>query len=82
MNALRQSRYRAKKLRVLDPLANKDKIREIYLACPEGFEVDHIVPLSKGGKHHEDNLQYLTIAENRRKNNRMMVGPEGLEPPA
>jgi 5-methylcytosine-specific restriction endonuclease McrA len=81
MNALRQGRYRAKKLRVLDPSANKDKIREIYLNCPAGFEVDHIVPLSRGGKHHEDNLQYLTIEENRRKNNRMMVGPEGLEPP-
>lgn len=70
-NAERQSRYRAKQYRVLDPTANKDKIKEIYLNCPEGYEVDHIIPLSKGGKHHEDNLQYLTISENRSKNNRI-----------
>ena len=70
-NAARQSRYRAKQYRVLDPTADKEKIKEIYLNCPEGYEVDHIIPLSKGGKHHEDNLQYLTISENRRKNNRI-----------
>ena len=29
--------------------------------------VDHIIPLSKGGKHHPFNLQVLTAAENRRK---------------
>lgn len=70
-NAARQSRYRAKQYRVLDPTANPEKIKEIYLNCPEGYEVDHIIPLSRGGKHHEDNLQYLTIAENRSKNNRI-----------
>jgi 5-methylcytosine-specific restriction endonuclease McrA len=80
MSALRQSKYRAKKLRVVDPTANKEKIKKIYLDCPEGYEVDHIVPLSKGGKHHEDNLQYLTIKDNRSKNNRL-VGREGLAPP-
>lgn len=31
------------------------------------FEVDHVVPLSKGGAHHPSNLQILTAAENRRK---------------
>lgn len=30
-------------------------------------EVDHIVPVSKGGQHHPDNLQVLTRTENRRK---------------
>ena len=68
--AIRQSMYRAKNLRKLDPSADKEKIKEIYLNCPEGYEVDHIVPLSLGGLHHEDNLQYLTIEENRRKGNR------------
>lgn len=75
MNAARQSRYRAKKLRVLAPDADKEKIKHFYLNCPPGHEVDHIIPLSKGGKHHEDNLQYLTILENRKKNNRIVVGP-------
>ena len=69
-NAIRQSRYRAKKYKVLAPDANLEKINEIYRNCPPGHEVDHIVPLSRGGKHHEDNLQYLTVTENRSKGNR------------
>lgn len=73
-----QSRYRAKKYRVIDPTANKTIIKEIYKNCPAGYEVDHIIPLSKGGKHHEDNLQYLPMLENRRKNNRL-VGPPRFE---
>ena len=32
---------------------------EIYRHCPEGYHVDHILPLNKGGQHHPDNLQYL-----------------------
>ena len=79
-NAARQGRYRAKKYRVLDPNANKQRIKEIYSNCPAGYEVDHIIPLSKGGKHHENNLQYLTINENRRKNNKLMVEVVGFEP--
>lgn len=46
------------------------KIKGIYLNCPDGYEVDHVIPISKGGKHHPDNLQYLTVAENRRKHNK------------
>ena len=69
-NSIRQSRYRAKKYRVLDPSADKEKIKNIYKNCPPGYEVDHIIALSNGGKHHEDNLQYLTISENRKKSNR------------
>lgn len=79
LNRIAQSKYRAKKYRTLDPTANKQKIKEIYINCPKGYEVDHILPLSKGGKHHENNLQYLTILENRKKNNRMVL-PPGFEP--
>ena len=70
-NAENQARYRAKGYRTLAPGANKEIIKEFYKNCPEGYEVDHIVPLSKGGLHHEDNLQYLTVLENRKKNNRL-----------
>ena len=79
INSARQSRYRAKKYRVMDPNADPKIIKEFYLACPPGHEVDHIIPLSRGGRHHQDNLQYLTIKENRSKNNRL-VGEVGFEP--
>jgi hypothetical protein len=69
-NRLSQSRYRAKGYREIHPDANPEKIRQIYKNCPEGYEVDHIIPLSLGGWHHEDNLQCLTILENRTKGNR------------
>lgn len=35
-----------------------------------GFEVDHIKPLSKGGLHHEDNLQLLPKYLNGSKSNK------------
>jgi predicted nucleic acid-binding Zn ribbon protein len=79
-NAFRQSRYRAKKYRLIDPTADKQKMKEIYRNCPPGHEVDHIIPLSKGGKHHEDNLQYLIAIENRRKGNKILVDGAGYDP--
>lgn len=35
--------------------------------CPEGYVVDHIIPISMGGLHHISNLQYLTKEENLKK---------------
>jgi len=69
-NAERQSRYRQKQYRKLHPTADIELIKEFYRNRPEGCEVDHIQPLSKGGFHHQDNLQYLTKEENRRKSNK------------
>ena len=71
--AERQARYRAKHgyLRSYAPNADRNAIKEMYASCPEGHEVDHIIPLSKGGLHHEDNLQYLTVYENRAKGNKI-----------
>lgn len=69
MNALRQHRWRAKGYRALAEDADPQKIKEFYLNCPPGHEVDHIHPLSLGGKHHEDNLQYLPWRINRSKSN-------------
>ena len=42
-------------------------IKEFYKNCPAGYEVDHKIPISKGGSHSITNLQYLTISENRKK---------------
>ncbi len=69
-NAHNQSKYRAKQYRKPHPTANKEIIRQFYMNCPKGYHVDHIIPLSKGGPHHQDNLQYLTIKENLKKSNK------------
>lgn len=64
-------RYQAKKLRQTPDDADDCKIKEIYANCPEGYEVDHRIPISKGGLHHQDNLQYLLMSDNRRKSNKL-----------
>ena len=54
--------------------AYANDIRAIYRNCPQGHEVDHIVPLrGKGvnGLHVPWNLQYLPAKVNRRKGNRI-----------
>jgi hypothetical protein len=49
--------------------ADMELLRLIYLYCPKGFHVDHIIPLSKGGVHHPNNLQYLPALINAQKHN-------------
>lgn len=49
------------------------EIKEFYANCPEGYEVDHIIPLQGelvSGLHVLGNLQYLTVSENRSKSNK------------
>lgn len=65
-------RYMAKKKNQTPMDADISAIREFYLNCPAGYEVDHIYPLSKGGLHTLENLQYLTIHENRKKSNKIL----------
>lgn len=50
-------------------------IKEFYLNCPVGYEVDHIIPISKGGLHSLSNLQYLTPRDNKRKNAKLNWRP-------
>lgn len=64
---------RARELMATPAWADNNKIREIYANCPEGYHVDHIVPL-KGtlvcGLHVEYNLQYLPALDNLQKGNK------------
>ena len=52
-------------------VSNPDLIKLIYLGCPSGYHVDHIVPLAHGGMHAPENLQYLPAAVNIRKKDRL-----------
>lgn len=67
-NALRARRHRE----LVKLLTDEEKIEVqlFYMNCPLGYEVDHIIPISKGGRHHVENLQYLTPEENRSKGNK------------
>jgi 5-methylcytosine-specific restriction endonuclease McrA len=65
-------RYIAKK-KYQTPIGEDIKlIQQFYLECPVGYEVDHIIPISRGGHHSLQNLQYLTKLENRRKSNKIL----------
>lgn len=66
------AKRKAVKLNATPAWASFERINEIYSNVPDGYEVDHIVPLTSNlvcGLHCEFNLQYLTPAENQSKKN-------------
>lgn len=71
-NALR----RAVLLKATPPWADLSKIKEIYRNCPEGWHVDHVIPLQGDlvcGLHVETNLKPVPAKENLAKGNKYTV---------
>ena len=70
------AKYRASKIQRTPVWADHLVISMIYEDCPEGYQVDHIIPLqgkNVSGLHVPWNLQYLTPEENLSKGNRFVV---------
>jgi hypothetical protein len=51
--------------------ADLEQIVQIYTDCPVGYHVDHIIPISRDGLHHQDNLCYLPAKLNIAKGNKL-----------
>lgn len=82
LHRARETKRRAAKLKATPKFADDATIREIYLNCPPGMHVDHIVPLQGRevcGLHVEWNLQYLPGSENCRKSNKLLPALQGGE---
>ena len=65
---------KALKLSATTESTDPEKIKAIYNRCidcaereGEQYNVDHIIPLSRGGAHHQDNLRIIPASENFRK---------------
>lgn len=58
------------------PWADLLEISRIYSMCPEGYHVDHVIPLRGklvSGLHVLENLQYLKIEDNLQKSNKYVI---------
>jgi hypothetical protein len=70
----RQSIYRSKLKKATPAWADLEAIKQIYKNRPEGYHVDHIVPINNPkvcGLHVEYNLQYLLAEDNLKKSNKI-----------
>ena len=76
VNRAKVAKYRAAKLQRIPVWMSDEELKMIqffYAKCPEGCDVDHIVPLQSenvSGLHVLSNLQYLTKEKNGRKGNK------------
>lgn len=70
--AARNIAYKDRVRQSIPSWSQKDLIKEFYSNCPEGYHVDHIVPLkgtNVSGLHVIENLQYLLARDNIAKGN-------------
>ena len=71
---IKSAKERAVKLQRIPLWSNQQEIVEFYMSCPNGYHVDHILPLrgkTVSGLHVLENLQYLTKRENLSKGNKI-----------
>ena len=71
-SSIAQFRYRSKKKSFRPSKTERLQIGEFYANCPPDMTVDHIIPISRGGLHKLENLQYLTLKENIQKGSKTM----------
>ena len=79
---MKEAKRRALKLNQTPVNTSLKEIHSIYKICSDmnklagkaSFHVDHIIPLSKGGLHHEDNLQILSAKDNLSKASKILYG--------
>jgi 5-methylcytosine-specific restriction endonuclease McrA len=80
-NKDRYSAYSAKrkalKILALLPTTDNELVKKLYKQRAEmsekrgeEYHVDHIIPLSIGGAHHQDNMRVITAKENLEKNDK------------
>ncbi len=65
--------YKLKKKQRVPKWADHKELKRIYANCPEGYHVDHIIPLNGelvSGLHVPNNLQYLPAEDNIKKSNK------------
>lgn len=75
-----QSKRRAAKIGAVPAWADQTALNRFVESCPPGFHIDHIIPLQGTnvcGLHDISNLQYLSVAENLSKSNK--IDPLTLE---
>ncbi len=73
LRAAENAKRRAALLQRILPGTDLKAIEKVYINCPPGMTVDHIVPLQGktiSGLHKVENLQYLTLSENSSKTNK------------
>lgn len=73
-NTLHSKKYKLTIVERTPPWSESSEIEDFYIKCPEGYHVDHEIPLRGefvSGLHVLSNLQYLRAADNLSKCNKI-----------